>query len=198
MHRQGGVCTPLPMLPAIRTSRLFLRPATLSHIDELWQLWRDPDVRRFLWDDRQIARDEARRVVADLAALNDTGLGLWVAERVPRGDSPATPAFLGCAALFPVSTAAEHEPALAGMVEPLIALAPRAWGNGYAVEALGALVSYAFETLALPALAGVTDVPNVASDRMLRRAGFIPLSEVSGPRHPLRIYRLERSSSPAR
>jgi hypothetical protein len=37
-------------------------------------------------------------------------------------------------------------------------------------------------------VAGVTDVPNIASDRMLRRAGFTVLSECAGPRHPLRTY----------
>jgi hypothetical protein len=38
----------------------------------------------------------------------------------------------------------------------------------------------------------LTDVPNAASDRMLRRAGFVPLGETAGPRYPLRTYLRER------
>ncbi len=58
-----------------------------------------------------------------------------------------------------------------------------------------ALVSYAFESLEVAELAGVTDVPNTASDRMLRRLGFVPFSEVPGPRCPMRICRLARPRS---
>lgn len=39
-----------------------------------------------------------------------------------------------------------------------------------------------------PTLAGVADVPNVRSDRMLRRAGFDVPGEVPEPRHALRTY----------
>lgn len=182
------------MLRLLHTPRLVLRPAISSDVDALWRLWRDPEVRRFLWDDRAIEHGEAAQLVEDLLALAPKGLGLWVIERV---DGPESLAFAGCAALIPVSTAAEHEPAIAGMVEPLVALVPALWGRLYAAETLDALVSYAFETLALPALAGVTDIPNAASDRMLRRAGFVPYSEVDGPTYPMRTYRLERSQATA-
>jgi RimJ/RimL family protein N-acetyltransferase len=157
--------------PTFETQRLQLRPATLADLDALWALWTAPAVRRFLWDDRAITRDEAA-----------AALGLWVIEA--RGEVGAT----GCAGLLPVSTAAEHDPRLAGLVEPLVALAPAAWGRGYAGEALAALLGHAAGALGLARLAGVTDGPNVASDRMLRRAGFRVLGEVPGPRHGLRTY----------
>lgn len=182
------------MRQLLRTPRLVLRPAVASDVDALWRLWRDPEVRRFLWDDRAIERGEAAQLVEDLFALASKGLGLWVIE---RADGPEILAFAGCAALIPVSTAAEHEPAIAGMVEPLVALVPALWGRGYPAETLDALVSYAFHTLALPALAGVTDIPNAASDRMLHRAGFVPCSEVEGPTYPMRTFRLERSHATA-
>jgi RimJ/RimL family protein N-acetyltransferase len=163
-------------------------------VPALWALWREPAVRRFLWDDRVIVRAEAEATVAECIALAPRGLGLWALWAAPRsargarGREGAAPArrFVGCAGLLPVSTAAEFEPRLAGLVEPLVALHPAAWGRGYATEALGALLQHARVALGLRVLAGVTDVPNEASDRMLRRAGFVPLSEVAGPRHRLR------------
>jgi RimJ/RimL family protein N-acetyltransferase/ketosteroid isomerase-like protein len=169
--------------PTLVTTRLVLRPAQAADADALWALWRDPGVRRYLWDDRAIARDEAVATLDDCLALAPQGLGLWLVA--PR-DRPAQP--IGCAGLLPVGAAAEHEPRLAGMTEALVALAPDAWGRGHATEALVALQAHAARTLRLPRLAAVTDVPNAASDRMLRRAGFTVLGESTGPRHPLRTY----------
>ena len=173
------------MIQTLTTTRLVLRPARPADLDALWALWTDPDVRRFLWDDRMITRDEAESTLADLIALHAKGLGLWVLGSRSRDPEPDP---LGCAALSPAGTAARYEPRLAGLVEVLVALSPRVWGRGYAHEALGALIAYAAGTLGLDRLAGVTDVPNMASNRMLRRAGFALLGETDGPRYPLRTY----------
>jgi RimJ/RimL family protein N-acetyltransferase len=173
------------MQPTLRTARLTLLPAEDGDLDALWALWTDPDVRRYLFDDVALSRDQAADTLAGARALAPRGLGLWV---VRAAAAPATVA--GCAALLPVGAAAAFDPTLAGLVEPLVALHPACWGRGYATEALGALVGHAVGALRLPALAGVTDVPNDASDRMLRRAGFVPVGECDGPRHRLRTYRL--------
>jgi ribosomal-protein-alanine N-acetyltransferase len=169
--------------PVFTTARLELVPTQLSDVDTLWAIWTDPAVRRFLWDDRAINRDEATATITDCLALATEGLGLWTIVVPAMND-----ARVGCAGLLPVSTAAEFEPRLAGLVEPIVALAPGVWRHGYASEALDALVTYASTNLGLPRLAGVSDVPNVSSDRMLRRAGFVVLSEVPGPRYRLRTY----------
>lgn len=49
----------------------------LDDVDSLWQLWTDPDVRRFLWDDRTVTREEAAVMVADWLSVRRQGLGLW-------------------------------------------------------------------------------------------------------------------------
>jgi RimJ/RimL family protein N-acetyltransferase len=174
------------MQPTLATRRLTLRPADARDLDALHAIWATPEVRRYLWDDQEVTRAMAEAALADALALGASGLGLWVLE--------AREAVIGCAGLFPVRTAAEHEPRIAGMTEPLVALSPAVWGRGYAGEALAALLAYAAETLGLDRLAGVTDVPNTASDRMLRRAGFEVLGETTGPRYPMRTYLWERGT----
>ena len=178
------------MLPELRTARLALAPAADADLDALWALWTDPDVRRFLFDDVAVTRELAAATLADTRAAADRGLGLWVVRARDGGPAP-----VGCAGLLPVTTAAEFEPRLAGLVEPLVALHPSCWGRGYAAEALAALVRHAFDTLGLDRLAAVADVPNAASDRMLRRAGFRALGECDGPRHRLRTYLSERGQA---
>ena len=177
------------MLPTLTTHRLLLRPAEPSDVEALWSLWTHPDVRRYLWDDRAITREEAATTLEDCLALDDQGLGLWRVEQFEADDPTSLEAgILGCAALLPVGTAAQYEPRLAGLVEPLVALSPKFWRRGYAHEALCVLLEHAAAVLRLSRVAGVTDVPNVRSDRMLRRAGFVVFSEVAGPRYPLRTY----------
>jgi RimJ/RimL family protein N-acetyltransferase len=177
------------MQPTLETLRLRLRPATPADVDWLWALWTAPEVRRYLWDDRVITRDEAATALGDCLALAPAGLGLWIIDAREEGEAA------GCAGLLPVGTAAEHEPRLAGLVEPLVALAPTACGRGFAREALGALLGHAAGALSLARLAGVTDAPNASSDRMLRSVGFRVLGEVPGPRHTLRTYLWEPPAS---
>jgi RimJ/RimL family protein N-acetyltransferase len=102
---------------------------------------------------------------------------------------------IGCAALTPTRTAADYDSSLDRAIEPLIAIAPRVGRQGYGTEALTALSNHASETLLLDRLVAVADVPNVASDRLLRRVGFKREKEIDGPPHRLRIYRLLVSSS---
>jgi ribosomal-protein-alanine N-acetyltransferase len=179
------------MQPVLTTARLACRPASATDVDALLGLLTDADVRRYLCDDRILTRTEVAAMLEDAAGVAPQGLGLWLL--VPRASGAASDRVaqrpFGCAGLLPVSTAAEYDGRLAGLVEPLVALAPAVWGQGYAHEALTALQAYAAGPLGLAELAGVTDVPNVASDRMLRRAGFVVLGEVAGPKYPLRTYR---------
>lgn len=52
-------------------------------------------------------------------------------------------------------------------------LASQYWGNGYATEALRALVSYLFETLGVTRVAGMLHPDNRASAMVLERTGFL-------------------------
>jgi len=172
------------MQPTLTTARVTLRPATAADLDALHAVWAAREVRRFLWDDQEVTREMAEEALAGALALADSGRGLWIVTL----REPAPQAVLGCAGLLPVTVAAEHDPRLAGMTEPLVSLSPAVWGEGLAGEALAALQAHAAGMLGVARLAGVTDVPNEASDRMLRRAGFEVLGETTGPRHPMRTY----------
>lgn len=175
--------------PRFLTDRLQLHPAEASDLDALWAIWRDPEVRRYLFDDRDVTRELASEALGDCLGMRDAGLGLWIVA-VHGDDTP-----VGCVGLLKVMKMAEYDPTLAGKVEVLAALAPSIWGRGYAHEALGRLIVYAFDTLGLSELAGACDVPNLASDRMLTRLGFAPHVECEGPRYRLRTYRLPLTSA---
>jgi ribosomal-protein-alanine N-acetyltransferase len=174
-------------LPAFTTERLTLRSATAQDLELLWAIWRDPDVRRYLFDNKPVERETATEVLESALRAVPRGLGLWVVERRGR------PIPIGCVGLLPVTVAAHYDSSLKGLVEPVAAFAPAFWGHGYANEALHAVLSYGFAGLGLPVVAGVNDVPNEASDRMLRRLGFVFVRECDGPHYRSRVYRLERA-----
>ena len=48
-----------------------------------------------------------------------------------------------------------------------------AWGHGYATEAAGALLQWAFDTLDLNRVQAETDTRNGASARVLEKLGFV-------------------------
>jgi len=172
--------------PPLATARLALTAVTRADVDALWHIWREPDVRRYQFDDIDVTRERAAEIVeAGLVDARD-GLGLWVVRE--SGRDP----IVGVAGLRPVASSAEHEAGLAGMVEVVVSLAPAVWRRGYATEALGAVMAYAFTSLKLRHLAAVVDAPNAASHAMIKRLGFVAVGEGDGPRYPFRAYVLSR------
>lgn len=143
---------------AIETARLRLRPATAADVDVLHRLWTDPDVRRYLWDDRVIERDVAAAVVeASGKDWDERGYGLWVVEEG------------GAAVGFAGFRSSEDDP----RPELLFGFLPSHWHRGLATEAANAALDYAAHILRCDAVWGATDPPNEASVRVMKRAGMV-------------------------
>ena len=177
--------SPQPSGPRLATERLALRPLARADLDALHALWTDPQVRRYLWDDRVIERSVAAEVIeASEARFAERDIGGWVVE--PRNGGE----LLGFAALRPIEEGGE--------IELLYGLAPAYWGKGYAVEASRAVLAYGFDRAGLARIAGRTDSPNTASARVLERLGmrFEGEREVAG--RPTLHYAITRPEFAAR
>jgi RimJ/RimL family protein N-acetyltransferase len=143
----------------LRSSRLTLRPLTTAACDEALALWQQPGVRRYLWDDRIITRDEA---LAPLSVserdFRERRFGLWGVNR------PGEATLLGICGLRTADVVPEPE--------LLFALNDGYCGRGYAWEAARAVLQYAFDELELPAVGAATDAANVRSSRLLTKLGL--------------------------
>lgn len=144
---------------SLRTARLALRPLREPDVDALCALWTQPSLRHFLWDDRRLTREQTRDAVAQSEWwFEQQGYGLWVAQ---DGEG-ALVGFCGYGFFRD-----EHE------LELLYGVDEQHCLRGYAREMAGALVAYGFDTLRLGEIRASTDVPNLGSQRVLQRLGFV-------------------------
>jgi RimJ/RimL family protein N-acetyltransferase len=145
--------------PIIETARLRLCPLTTDAVDDIHRLWIDPNVRKYLWDDEVISREQASSAVEESISLfQASGYGLWGV--FARGDKT----LIGfCGYWF------FHDPP---QLQLLYGIAPTHWGKGLAAEAATAVIEYGFEELTFDRIIASTDAPNLASLRVMEKAGM--------------------------
>jgi RimJ/RimL family protein N-acetyltransferase len=147
----------------LETERLILRRFTAEDVDLVSALDADPAVMRYITGGRPTPREEIR----------DDYLPAWLAY-YDRGDrygfwaaiEKATGAFLGWFHLRPLREDPEDEPELG------YRLTVAAWGHGYATEGSRALIRKAFEQLGARRVYATTMAVNVASWRVMEKAGM--------------------------
>lgn len=143
----------------IETDRLRLRPFGSADADEIHRLWTDPGVRKYLWDDEVISREQAEAAIAEsIAHFQDAGLGLWAAS---LREEPEVIGFCGYWFF-------RDPPEL----ELLYGVATKHWGRGFATEMARALIRYGFDKLALDRIVASTDAPNIASVRVMEKCAM--------------------------
>jgi [ribosomal protein S5]-alanine N-acetyltransferase len=166
-------------LPVLESRRLVLRPYEISHLDALHRLWTDPDVRRYLWDDVSISRERAAQAVQDaLVSAQQSGIGFW---SLFQRDKEKLEGFCG---LRYVENGCE--------VELLYGLAPALWKKGFATEAAYAVLEYAFARMHLERVYARSDIPNLASARVMLRLGMKFEPEARIGTLPVNCYSITR------
>ncbi len=143
----------------IETNRLSLRPLRESDVARLHQIWTDPGVRKFLWDDREISAAEAAGVVAgSVAIFQEGGPGLWAVSW--RGAVE----LIGFCGYWHF-----HDPP---ELQLLYGIESVHWRQGLATEAAQAMIRYGFENLFYEQITASTDALNLASLRVMEKAGM--------------------------
>jgi [ribosomal protein S5]-alanine N-acetyltransferase len=145
----------------LETQRLILRPLRMDDLDDLYRLYRDPEVRRYFPDGTR-TYDETREELQWIIDVyyGQYGYGLWATIHKPTG------AFIGRCGLIPWTFDERLE------VEVAYLLDKAYWGQGLATEAARAIVSYAFDQLNLSHLICLIDPQNDASRRVAQKIGM--------------------------
>jgi RimJ/RimL family protein N-acetyltransferase len=167
----------------IETDRLILR------------VWRDADLEPYAdimvhadvgqWLGGPFSRDQAyERVVRFATSLEETGLGRLAIERKSDGR------MIGHCGLAP----APEGPSVPQGLEIGWALAPDAWGCGYAVEAARAVIADGFARTDAPEILAFTGTTNLRSQAVMQRLGMTRMPErdfdhpLLANDHPLRRH----------
>ncbi|MBM4385140.1 MAG: GNAT family N-acetyltransferase [Deltaproteobacteria bacterium] len=163
----------------LTTERLELRPIARADHARLLAIFRDPYVRRYLWDSVICTPAEVEDVLAQSeAAFRDHGVGIFGV------------AVCGASELIGFAGA---RPTKNGELELIYGLLPEHWGRGFTDEASRAVLALAFERGHARVWAG-TDTENKASERVMQRLGMRFDHRVTVNGLPQIYYVLDRES----
>jgi RimJ/RimL family protein N-acetyltransferase len=150
----------LAILPELETARLSLRRLGLDDAAFVVALLNEPSFRENIGDRGVRNIDDAHRYLRDgpLAMYAHHGYGLWHVTRKSDG------AGIGMCGLLKRDSLPDADLGYAYF--------PAYWGQGYALEAAEATLLHGAKTFGLRRVLGVVSAGNMASIRLLEKAGM--------------------------
>jgi RimJ/RimL family protein N-acetyltransferase len=149
------------MKTILETKRLLLRHQIPADLDDLWALYCDPEITKYIPDaprTREKAKEELEWHMHDHPEHPE--LGLWATIHKESGR------FIGRCGLLPWTIDGQHE------VEVAYTLARDFWGQGLGTEAAQGILEYGFGRLNLSRLVCLIDLENTASKRVAEKIGM--------------------------
>jgi ribosomal-protein-alanine N-acetyltransferase len=143
----------------IETARLQLRRLEFRDLDDLAQIYQDPEVMRYRLYPNPASREETQdQLMRMLEHWKQHGFGRWaIVEK-------STQQFIGHAGLEVVEALDE--------IEVNYLLARSHWNQGLATEAAAAIVEYGFTVLGCDRLVAVAKPENFGSRRVMEKIGM--------------------------
>ena len=149
------------MTTILETDRLILRHQVLSDLDDLWALYQNPNITKYIHDaprSREEAQEELEWHMNGHPRFPE--LGLWATIHKETGR------FIGRCGLLPWEIDGQQE------VEVAYTIAREYWGQGLATEVAQAILHYGFEKLERSRLICLIEPENEASKRVAEKIGM--------------------------
>jgi RimJ/RimL family protein N-acetyltransferase len=143
----------------IETERLYVRYLTAADLDVYYQLNGSAAVMQYIRAPK--SREETAAFLQQVIASYTTephNLRLALVEK-------STNNVIGTFAIIPIEGTTD--------IQLGYALLESYWGKGLATEITAAGIRYAFDVLQLPHIDGVVEKPNIASQKVLLKNGFV-------------------------
>lgn len=148
-------------MKTLETERLTLRPLVPEDVPALHRFHNDPQVRRYLWENRKISTEAVREIVAESEACFETfGAGFFAIEM--HSNPGVLTGFCGFRRFE-----GSDQPEL------LLGILPEFWGEGFVSEAALAVLRFGFEECAMDSIIGATDTPNQRAVQIMQRIGMV-------------------------
>lgn len=145
----------------LETSRLILRHQVIDDLDDLWALYCDPEITRYI-PDAPHSREEAKEELEWHMHGHPKypSLGLWATVHKESGK------FIGRCGLLPWEIDGQNE------VEVAYTLSKAYQGQGLGTEAAQAILNHGFERLNLARLICLIDPENIPSQKVAEKIGM--------------------------
>jgi RimJ/RimL family protein N-acetyltransferase len=170
---------PTTRLDRVQTPRMIFERLRPDHVAELSAHLRDPRVARWLWPKPRppSEADVIEGLAAKVAHWERHGFGLWLLRDRRTGET------VGRGGLQHTFVAGVHE------VEVGWSIVPERWGQGLATELALTSVDIGFNELQLRELVAFTLPDNIASRRVMEKAGFAFERDIEHAGLPHVLYR---------
>jgi ribosomal-protein-alanine N-acetyltransferase len=165
----------------LETKRLILRHQVLTDLDDLYALYCDPDIIKYIPDaprNYQETREELEWHMNGHPKHPE--LGLWAT--IHKG----TNKFIGRCGLLPWTVDSTYE------VEVAYTISKAFWGQGLGYEAAQAILNYGFDQLHLTRLICLIDPDNLASKKVATKIGMSFEKDWVDELGPLQVYSRNR------
>ena len=172
------------MATILETERLLLRHQVIEDLDDLWALYCDPEITKYI-PDAPRSREEAQEELEwhMHGHPKHPELGLWATIHKETGK------FIGRCGLLPWTIDDVNE------VEVAYTIARNYWGQGLGSEAAQAILKYGFEKLHLSRMVCLIDPENKASQKVAEKMGMVwekTVNGYEGDHIPFWIYSINR------
>jgi GrpB-like predicted nucleotidyltransferase (UPF0157 family)/predicted acetyltransferase len=146
----------------LETKRLVLRTTQLSDLDNLIALRSDPDVMKYIGNGSTQTKEQVESFLKNAIPYQEKyGLGFCSVFEKESGD------FVGQGGLFHFKSDETQSE-----IEVAYRLHKKFWGRGYATELTKALIRWGFEHLPVNKLLAAAHPDNIASQKVLKKAGL--------------------------
>jgi ribosomal-protein-alanine N-acetyltransferase len=177
------------MLFHLETERLILRDLRITDVDSMFELDSNPVVHKYLGNTPITNKEQAKIYVLDvIKQYNERGIGRWALIHKETNE------FMGWSGLRHYN---ENEAfnGFTNFYDVGYRLIPKYWGKGYATESGKAAIDYAFNTLKLETVYGITEMENEASHKALLKIGLNYIEDFNDEKESLRLrwYKIENS-----
>lgn len=157
-----------------QTERLLVRKLNFEDAENFFLLNGDEEVMRYIRPVK--TREESDQFLKEILAKEETihGIGRWAAIKKDDGE------YVGSFAIIPIENTE--------LIQLGYALLKKHWGKGYATELTKGGLNYYFRTTDASHIYAITETPNLASQKVLMKNGFVFESRyVEGTREVMRF-----------
>lgn len=142
-------------IPKLETKHLLLMKLEISHLDDLFEVYSDPQTTTYVPRNVHKNKEETRSLLEEMMeTTKESKASVW--SVIFQENQKA----IGTCGIWKLP----HSSASLGAV-----ISPLYWGKGLIVEALEELVKFGFQELSLNRIEGRCDVKNIASERVMQK-----------------------------